>query len=564
MKITKYPSVEMPQDSDVIPIVQGGETKKITVQLLMTKAPAASGEERITALEDKYVKATWFESIAIGTIGTLTPPEGGTILLDQWAAGVDALASIEAGGIPGYESPRTAGGDIVTATLDASGNWSLSGTPSAYPVDLIFAYEVKLKDFDHDKSIGEVEIIPSAGSVNVDSSGFSGFLTAAEKDVQSALDRIDSEGVGHSLAQAESDFLVASGSPLRFVRKTIDQVKTLLGVASSLPTPQAQYDVLMGDGSPLGWVKKTIAELKAALGLGTAAYTASTAYDAAGSAASAASSAVSAHESAFDHGALEGLGSAAYTESSAYDSAGAATAAAGPKADKVAASPSPAGHLAGLDASGNLTDSGNSPDDFAGSAHNHNLADLAEKSYNNLDDKPTIPAAAPDPTAANDFQVAGGSPLSWEKKTLAETQAILQISPLSPTLSTDHTANGLKFTGTAGENLAFGSVCYLKSDGKYWKTDADAATTMPCRVMALGSIDADASGSFLRLGFARDDSWQTSPEWTKGASLYPSTDAGGITTTAPSGSGDQVQEIGHVYSAAVIFFDPSPIVIEVA
>jgi hypothetical protein len=524
MKITKYPSVEMPQDSDVIPIVQGGETKKITVQLLMTKAPAASGEERITALEDKYVKATWFESIAAGTSGTLTPPEGGTILLDQWAAGVDALASVEAGGIPGYESPSTAGGDIVTATLDASGNWSLSGTPSAYPVDIIFAYEVKLKDFDHDKSIGEVEIIPSAGSVNVDSSGFSGLLTGAEKDVQSALDRIDSEAVGHSLAQAESDFLVASGSPLRFVRKTIDQVKTLLGVASSLPTPEAQYDVLMGDGSPIGWVKKTIAELKSALGLGTAAYTAGTAYDA----------------------------------------AGAATTAAAPKADKVAASPSPAGHLAGLDASGNLTDSGSSPDDFADAAHNHNLADLAEKSYESLTGKPSIPAAAPDPTAANDFQVAGGSPLSWGKKTLAETQAILQISPLSPTLSTDHAANGLKFTATAGENLAFGNLCYLKSDGKYWKTDADAATTMPCRVMALESIDADASGSFLRLGFARDDSWQTSPEWTKGASLYASTDAGGITTTEPSGSGDQVQEIGYVYSATVIFFDPSPIVIEVA
>jgi len=55
-------------------------------------------------------------------------------------------------------------------------------------------------------------------------------------------------------------------------------------VSHSLAT--AENDVLVGAPNPFGtWIKKTLNELKTILGLGTAAYTASTAYDAAGTAA---------------------------------------------------------------------------------------------------------------------------------------------------------------------------------------------------------------------------------------------------------------------------------------
>jgi hypothetical protein len=48
----------------------------------------------------------------------------------------------------------------------------------------------------------------------------------------------------------------------------------------------AENDVLVGAPTPFGsWVKKTVAEFKTILGLGSAAYTASTAYDASGAAA---------------------------------------------------------------------------------------------------------------------------------------------------------------------------------------------------------------------------------------------------------------------------------------
>ena len=131
---------------------------------------------------------------------------------------------------------------------------------------------------------------------------------------------------------------------------------------------------------------------------------------------------------------------------------------------------------------------------------------------------------------------------------------------VDPTPDSDHTANGEYFNATAGENLVFGDLVYLKSDGKYWKADADATTTMPGVAIALETINADATGDFLRSGFARDDTWN----WTVGGIIYVSTTAGSMTQTAPSGTGDQVQAVGVAYSADVIDFRPSLVLAEVA
>jgi hypothetical protein len=55
--------------------------------------------------------------------------------------------------------------------------------------------------------------------------------------------------------------------------------------------------------------------------------------------------------------------------------------------------------------------------------------------------------------------------------------------------------SGVSFTATAGENVAIGDVCYMKSDGKYWLAKADVATTkMPGVVIATGTISANATG----------------------------------------------------------------------
>ena len=132
--------------------------------------------------------------------------------------------------------------------------------------------------------------------------------------------------------------------------------------------------------------------------------------------------------------------------------------------------------------------------------------------------------------------------------------------PVSTTLGTDHTATGLQSTETVGEGVVFGDLLYMKSDGKWWKADADAATTMPGLRMALATALADATCSMLCQGWARDDTWA----WTVGGLIYASTTAGGLTQTAPSGTGDQVQVVGVAYHADRMWFAPSPVLGEVA
>ena len=58
-------------------------------------------------------------------------------------------------------------------------------------------------------------------------------------------------------------FLV--GTLTGWVEKTLAEVKIILG--ASVPTPTAENDVIMAGGSPIDWVKKTIAEAGTAFGL---------------------------------------------------------------------------------------------------------------------------------------------------------------------------------------------------------------------------------------------------------------------------------------------------------
>ena len=122
------------------------------------------------------------------------------------------------------------------------------------------------------------------------------------------------------------------------------------------------------------------------------------------------------------------------------------------------------------------------------------------------------------------------------------------------TMSADLTVCGLTKIGTAGENVVFGDSCYTKSDGKFWKADANAAGAYPATVMATGTIGANASGVFLRIGQARNVAWN----WTVGSLLYLSTTAGAMTQTRPSATDDVVQVLGVCFpNADTVQFQPS-------
>lgn len=124
----------------------------------------------------------------------------------------------------------------------------------------------------------------------------------------------------------------------------------------------------------------------------------------------------------------------------------------------------------------------------------------------------------------------------------------------------DHTATGDMETVTVGETVAFPDLLFCKSDSKWWKADADASTTMPGMRMALESKNADEACIVLEKGYARDDSWS----FTTGALIYASCTAGAYTTTAPSGTGDQVQVVGQAAAPTKLKFFPSPVLVEIS
>ncbi len=123
---------------------------------------------------------------------------------------------------------------------------------------------------------------------------------------------------------------------------------------------------------------------------------------------------------------------------------------------------------------------------------------------------------------------------------------------------TDHSFEGSAITETAGENFTIGEIGYLKSDGKIWKTDADAEATTKGRLyMATASINADASGVFLLYGIIRDDSFT----WTVGGIYCVGLTAGAIETMSVT-TGDFPRIVGYGERAHVFFFCPDNVWLE--
>ena len=104
---------------------------------------------------------------------------------------------------------------------------------------------------------------------------------------------------------------------------------------------------------------------------------------------------------------------------------------------------------------------------------------------------------------------------------------------------------------TAGENLSAGDLCYLKSDGKYWKADASTDTTSSSELLLCNAtITADASGEFIEFGE------YTTTGLTTGSKYFVSETTGEFTSTAPATSNAVVRIIGYALSTTVLKFRP--------
>lgn len=155
---------------------------------------------------------------------------------------------------------------------------------------------------------------------------------------------------------------------------------------------------------------------------------------------------------------------------------------------------------------------------------------------------------------------AGASASTITSQTGTGTKFVMDTAPtiLTPTFSlttlADTTFSGEIITLTAGENLVQGDVCYIKSDGKLWKADANAASTMPVAFISNATISANATGVFGVKGLMRMDSGFNFG--TVGGYVYTSGTTGAITQTPPAASGDTVQILGIALTQRILWFSP--------
>ena len=142
--------------------------------------------------------------------------------------------------------------------------------------------------------------------------------------------------------------------------------------------------------------------------------------------------------------------------------------------------------------------------------------------------------------------------------------SLFQSSPnLIANLTSDQTWAGITATLQAGEEVTITELCYVKNDGKMWLAQSDAAGTMPAIAMATATIAADAWGTFLLLGFFREDTLLT---FTLGDMLYVSdTVAGTFDNVLPADAGEQVQVIGKcLVGVHIVYFNPSLELVEIS
>jgi len=105
----------------------------------------------------------------------------------------------------------------------------------------------------------------------------------------------------------------------------------------------------------------------------------------------------------------------------------------------------------------------------------------------------------------------------------------------------------------AGAAVPAYNVVYLDAAGQWQLADADAVATMPTVGVTMEALVAGNLGRVLLIGLCGLNAWT----WTPGAILYASTTAGGMTETAPTGTGDQRQALAQAISATHIYFNPS-------
>jgi hypothetical protein len=168
------------------------------------------------------------------------------------------------------------------------------------------------------------------------------------------------------------------------------------------------------------------------------------------------------------------------------------------------------------------------------------------------------------PTTAGITDCLDEDDMSSDSATMLATQQSIKayVDSLAGTGGGLPTANetvvGEVIEATVDTN-AYGlyATLFMAADGHFDEADADAEASMPC--VAMATETGTGTKDVLLRGYVRDDSW----DWTPGGLIYVSTTQGGLTQTAPSGAGDVVQVVGWAWSADIMVFEPSLVLVVV-
>ncbi len=113
--------------------------------------PNANGggalEARVTTLENVLNEYEIYYSVGSGTTGSVTIPTGSSIVAAQYGSANGIAVTTDAAGRPTDNAAKTSGGSVITVTLTTStGAYTLSGTPSAYPIAIVYQVSCLAKD----------------------------------------------------------------------------------------------------------------------------------------------------------------------------------------------------------------------------------------------------------------------------------------------------------------------------------------------------------------------------------------------------------------------------------
>ena len=125
------------------------------VRIFTTPSSGSGGSDptlngRVTNLENNEYKITYYEIVS-GASGSLTIPTGATINAGEFGlSGNCILSKIDGSNKPTFESPKTVGGTVVTASLnETTGAWVASGTYTDTNVALIYSIKIKAINYSN-------------------------------------------------------------------------------------------------------------------------------------------------------------------------------------------------------------------------------------------------------------------------------------------------------------------------------------------------------------------------------------------------------------------------------